>query len=186
MHPYKESAVMILLVPDEAGRLSILFEKRALTMKTQPGDICLPGGRKEKDESSKDTAMRECGEELGIPIEDIDYIGEMDYLINPYGIRIDTHIGVYTKNEFNINSDEVDHVFFVPVEFFIDNLPEVYDIGYGALNLDGFPFDKIEGGTNYKFRKTVNNKYFYYYKDYVIWGFTADIIKHFIESFSTY
>ena len=39
---FDESAVMILLIEDDE-ELSIVFEVRALKLRSQPGDVCLPG-----------------------------------------------------------------------------------------------------------------------------------------------
>lgn len=182
MITYRESAVMILLKNID-GVWYILFEVRALHLSSQPGDICLPGGKRDLDETPKDTAIRETMEELGINESDIEYIGAMDYLENPYGIRIYPHIGIL-NNSFIIhpNEDEVDHIFYVPLVFFLEEKPKGYNIKVGPVNFRDFPFDKIRGGKNYPFRTGNNIKYFYEYKDYFIWGFTADIIKYFIDS----
>lgn len=182
MMPFKESAVMLLLSKDEKGSLQLVLEVRALTLRSQPGDICLPGGRMDQGETSKETALRETIEELGIVREEMEYIGAMDYMVNPYGIKIYPHIALYHGTGYQPNKDEVDHLFHVPLDFFMEQEPEGYDLQVGPLNLDDFPTDRIRGGKKYPFRKGQNIKYFYQYGDYTIWGFTAEIIKYFIES----
>lgn len=181
MTAYKESAVMILL-QQSGAHLSIIFEVRALGLKTQPGDICLPGGKIEEGETSKEAGLREVIEELNLKDRDIEYVGEMDYLENPYGIRIYPHIGLVKVDEIDPNQDEVDHIFKVPLAYFMDNQPESYNIKVGPIDFENFPFDKIRGGKDYPFRVGTNIKYFYQYNEYVIWGFTAEIIKHFVDS----
>ncbi len=181
MIPFSENAVMILLQEVEED-LNIIFEVRALHLKNQPGDICLPGGKIEKGEDSKEAALREAMEELNFNKEDIEYIGEMDYLLNPYGILIYPHIGYIRTNEISPNPGEVDHIFKVPISYFINNPPEGYDIKVGPTNFNNFPFKKIRGGKKYPFRTVTNTKYFYEYNNYTIWGFTAKIIKYFIDS----
>ena len=42
----KDCAVLIPLV-ERADGLHLLFEQRSSKMKTQPGDVCFPGGRME-------------------------------------------------------------------------------------------------------------------------------------------
>ncbi|WP_105615730.1 NUDIX hydrolase [Vallitalea okinawensis] len=182
MITYRESAVMILLKKVQEV-WHIVFEVRAFHLNSQPGDICLPGGKRDLNETHKDTAIRETVEELGIDESGIQYIGAMDYLENPYGIRIYPHIGILDNNVImSPNSDEVDHIFYVPLDFFIQEKPKGYNIKVGPVNFKDFPFDKIRGGKNYPFRTGNNTKYFYEYKDYIIWGFTADIIKYFTDS----
>jgi hypothetical protein len=44
-----------------------------------------------------------------------------------------------------------------------------------------FPFDKIYGGKDYQWRKSIMEEYFYEYKGDVIWGITARMIKNLCE-----
>lgn len=111
---YKKSAVMILLA-DKQGETFVVFEERAHTLRHQPGDICLPGGKLEEGETPKVTAIRETLEELNLELEDIEYIGEMDYFISPYGSIMYPFIAKLLKGEIEPNQHEVDHVFYVPL-----------------------------------------------------------------------
>lgn len=177
---YKKSAVMILLT-EENGEIYILFEKRAITLKRQPGDICFPGGSLEKNEEPIETAIRETMEELNVQKSDIEIIGNMDYMITPYFTIIYPFVGKLNTNIINPSKEEVDHVFKVPLSYFIKNEPKCYK-GYITQKFkEDFPFHLIEGGKKYKFSKGYINQYFYNYKNYIIWGFTARIIKSFIE-----
>lgn len=177
---YRKSSVMILLIELE-GELNIVFEKRALTLNSQPGDISLPGGAIEEDESPKEAAIRETMEELNIDEEMITYIGTMDYFISAYNSIIYSFIGELKQKVKYPNRDEVDHIFYVPLKYFMENEPEEYRMELVPEFKYDFPFDLIHGGKNYKFKKRTQIQYFYKYKDYVIWGFTALIIKRFIE-----
>lgn len=71
---YKQSAVLLPLlnIQDETH---VLFEVRSMQMRSQPGDICFPGGRIDKtDKSPKETAIRETMEELGISASNIEAV----------------------------------------------------------------------------------------------------------------
>ena len=59
----KVSAVMIPLIKKNDG-YHILFEVRSNKLSQQPGEICFPGGRREHDETSMETSIRETCEEL--------------------------------------------------------------------------------------------------------------------------
>ena len=177
---FDKSAVMILLV-EENEEVSIVFEVRALKLRSQSGDVCLPGGRVELNEDPKETSVRESMEELNLKREQIDIIGSMDYYISPYGNIMYAFVGRLKYGEINPSEDEVDHIFKVPLKFFIDNEPLYYSMEIGPLKQEGFPFHLINGGKNYKFRKGTLDQYFYEYNNYVIWGFTAQIIKSFIK-----
>ncbi|WP_125153848.1 NUDIX hydrolase [Clostridium rectalis] len=176
---YEKSAVMIFLLR-EKGELFIIFEVRALTLSHQPGDISLPGGRIEENESTLDCAIRECMEELNLDRSDIKVIGEMDYLVTPYNKIIYPFISKLKSIEIIPNKDEVNHIFKVPLEFFITNEPECYEVKLKQELPESFPYHLIIGGKDYNFSSGKLNQYFYQYKGYVIWGITAFIIKSFI------
>ncbi|GAA0179219.1 CoA pyrophosphatase [Clostridium sediminicola] len=177
---YRKSSVMILLINLD-GELNIVFEKRALTLNSQPGDISLPGGAIEEGESPKAAAIREAMEELNIDKKSIKQVGTMDYFISAYNSIIYSFVGELTQKIRQPNLDEVDHIFYVPLKFFMDNEPKEYWMELVPEFRYDFPFDLIHGGKNYNFSKRKQIQYFYRYNDYVIWGFTALIIKRFIE-----
>ncbi len=177
---FQKSAVMILLMED-SKELSLVFEVRAHKMRSQPGDVCLPGGKVELGESPRETSIRETMEELNLQREQIEVIGEMDYYISPYGNIMYAFVGKLKCGEINPNQDEVDHIFKVPLRFFIDKEPLLYKMEIGPVNQKGFPFHLINGGEDYKFRKGYLDEYFYEYNNKIIWGFTAQIIKSFID-----
>ena len=61
-------------------------------MQSQPGEVCFPGGHVERGENPRDTALRETFEEIGVPIERIEVIGQGDTL---YGYANYTPIHLY-------------------------------------------------------------------------------------------
>jgi len=177
---FKESAVMILLT-EEVGELSVVFEVRALKLRSQPGDVCMPGGKLELGENPRETAIRETMEELNLKRDQIEIIGDMDYYISPYGNIMYAFVGKLKYGPINPNPDEVNHIFKVPLKFFLEHEPLLYKMEIGPIKQEGFPFHLINGGKDYKFRKGYLDEYFYEYNNYIIWGFTAQIIKSFIE-----
>jgi len=176
---FDESAVMILLVEEEE-ELSIVFEVRAHKLRSQPGDVCLPGGRVELDENPKQASIRETMEELNLERDQIIMIGDMDYYISPYGNILYAFVGFLKYGEIKPSEEEVHNIFKVPLKFFLENEPLLYKMEIGPMNQIGFPFHLINGGKDYKFRKGYLDQYFYEYNNYMIWGFTAQIIKSFI------
>lgn len=177
---FKESAVTILLEQIQE-ELYIVFQVRAKDLNHQPGDICLPGGKVEGNELYKDTAIRETMEEMDLKSSDFEIIGQMDYFISPYGLILYPFIAMANVPIINYNSGEVDHIFKVPLDFFLENEPFLYKMQIGPTNIDDFPFERLNKNTKYKFSKGLLNQYFYQWNDYVIWGMTAHIIKSFIN-----
>jgi 8-oxo-dGTP pyrophosphatase MutT (NUDIX family) len=181
---YKKNAVMILL-EEENGKINIVFEVRSFNLRQQPGDICLPGGKVELNETPMDASIRETMEELNLKREDIELLGKMDYVVTPYNFIMYPFVGMLNANSIEPNEDEVDHIFKVPIEFFLKNPPEIYELALMPVPESSFPYELIRNGKDYKFRIGKIPEYFYKYKDYVIWGFTALIIKNFIDTINS-
>lgn len=177
---FKKSAVMLLLFEDKDDTY-IIFEERAHSLRHQPGDICLPGGKIEKQESPKETAIRETMEELNLNLEDITFIGEMDYFISPYRSIMYPFVAKTSIENIKPNKAEVDHIIKVPISYFLENEPISYDMEIAPNLKDDFPYYLIKGGKEYKFSRGILKQYFYNYEGVVIWGFTAMIIKKFVD-----
>ncbi|SHK78900.1 8-oxo-dGTP pyrophosphatase MutT, NUDIX family [Clostridium cavendishii DSM 21758] len=180
---YKKAAVLIPIYI-ENGETYILFEKRALNLRTQPGDICFPGGKIEDNETRSECAIRETVEELNIGEEYVEIIGEMDYLITHGNLIMYVLVGRVTKFPTDVNKDEVHSVLKVPINFFKEHKPIEYEMEVGPNLKEDFPYDLIRGGKNYKFSKSYVPQYFYKYKEEIIWGNTARIITEFMKLLS--
>ncbi len=176
------AAVILPLVYVE-NELSILFEVRAHHLKRQPSEICFPGGRIDlSDPSPKLAAIRELTEELGVKNDHISIIAPLDVLVTPFRGIIYPFVGELNSIEdIQVNTDEVDHFFTVPLSFLYEHKPERHDMNIRIEPESNFPLNKISNGTSYSNRADVVPELFYYYKDYIIWGLTARILAHFIE-----
>ncbi len=179
---YSKYAVLIPLI-QKNDEIHVLFEKRSLNLRRQPGEICFPGGRMDSiDSDEKSAAIRETTEELNICNDDIPEVFPLDYMVSPFGMMVYPFAGIIT-NPGNIqpNPTEVGEIFTVPLSFFIHHEPEIYHIEFKVEPEKNFPFDLIIGGENYNWRTRGIEEYFYRYEDKVIWGLTARILAHFIE-----
>ena len=78
----REGGVLILLYP-RAKRLHLVLTRRTETVRSHKGQISLPGGRREAGESLVQTALRETCEELGVPPEGTEVIGQLSALYTP-------------------------------------------------------------------------------------------------------
>ncbi|MBN6206770.1 CoA pyrophosphatase [Ralstonia pickettii] len=179
---YKQSAVLLplLTMQDETH---VLFEVRSMQMRSQPGDICFPGGRIDKaDKSPKETAIRETIEELGIHTSNMEAITPLDYIVNDSGRIIYPFVGkLLNYEQIKLNEAEVSEVFTVPLSYFLDTQPEVYKVHFQLNPEKNFPFDLIVGGQDYKWNSGHIDELFYQYNGKVIWGLTAKILTHFIQ-----
>ena len=183
---YKFFSVTIPLIETEEG-LSMVFEVRAAGLKTQPGDICFPGGRMEEGETALQCALRELKEETGISPSDLRVLGQFDTLHEFSGHTLYTFavsLAPQALQKARLNQEEVAELFTVPLKFFRENTAEIYDIDV-VSDVSDFPYDKTGISPDYKWRKGKNLLPLYRYEDKSIWGITARIVKWFIEQIMT-
>lgn len=179
----KEYAVLIPLMELE-GDLNIIYELRSKELNKQPGEISFPGGAVEPGESYEEAAVRETMEELNIGRENIEVLGEMDFLVSYADIVIYVYVGVIkglNVNEILPSKAEVDHIFTVPLDFLLTTEPELYYLELTTGLNEEFPYNLIPNGKQYKWRVGNQSVYFYHYNEYNIWGFTAKVTKRFID-----
>ena len=158
----KDAAILVALF-EKDGEYCFPMIKRPENVKNHPGQIALPGGAKEKEESLEETALREAQEEIGIDTDKVEIIGKLTPIPVPVsGYLVQTYIGIIDEEpEWKLSNDEV-------ADFFILKLSELIgaDNGYyEKWNLRGFdakvPIFKIG--------------------DLKIWGATASVLSEFIE-----
>jgi 8-oxo-dGTP pyrophosphatase MutT (NUDIX family) len=157
-------AAVLLPLYRRGEEYHILVTKRTEKLEFHKGQICFPGGAcHPEDRSLADTALRETFEEIGVRSEDVEILGELDsigtttsnFLITPF-VAVISH-----PYEFVVSSDEVDELIEVPIRALSDKAcyQEEYHIREG----------KTYWGCSYR------------YKDKVIWGATARIMKQFLD-----
>ena len=179
----KIASVVIPLVEID-NEVCLLFEVRAKKLRSQPGDICFPGGKVDKGENPRQAALREIKEELNL--EDIEIIHELDLFVRYNGMIIHPFLAeVKNIEEIKINEDEVDSIFYVPLKYFLENEPLEINNKLVVKRGEDFPYDLIVNGKNYAFKDGDYKSLFYIYENRVIWGVTAAIIKSLQITIST-
>jgi len=176
----KRSTVAVMLLEIE-NKLNIVFEVRAKSMKTQPGDISFVGGGIDEGEEVEEALLREIKEEIGLDKEDYEIICPLDILVTHYNQIIHPYLGYIKEAEkIKINRDEVEELLIIPIEELLKTEP-IKVINKLEVNRDNFPYHLINGGANYKFYQGEVETLFYLYKDKVIWGMTARMLEDFIN-----
>lgn len=177
----RRASVLVPIVKID-GIYNILFEVRSKNLRTQPSEISFPGGKIELDESPYEAAVRETCEELGTNSSNIEVFSQLDLLVTPMNMIIHPYLGYIEDAEsLNINKDEVDHIFFVPISYLLENSPANYDNSVHIVPNKDFPYDKIPNKEQYNFEKGNYPVLFYEYNDYIIWGITAKILDNFLS-----
>lgn len=177
-----KTAVLLPLV-ERDGKICVLFEKRSHALKHQPGEVCFPGGTKDPDDpQALDTAIRETCEELGIKTDNIEVIGELDTLITPSSLIMRSFVAwIKDASLIEVNPDEVEKVFMIPLDFLLEYQPQKHDLIFKPDFSNDFPVQLIPRGKNYPFRLNRLQQFFYLWEGEVIWGLTARILTHFID-----
>ncbi len=163
--------------------LHLLFEVRSEKLKTQPREICFPGGRIEPNETAMDCAIRETSEELNLLASHIKVYGALDFLVLPYNLVLYPFLGSLNiaLETIDFSRDEVAEIFTVPLKYFMENPPLSHPIEIQILTGEDFPYHLLENGDDYRWKNGKYPVYFYLYEDYVIWGMTARIVKNLID-----
>lgn len=130
-------------------------------MKHHAGQIALPGGRVEKGESAKDTALRETYEEIGIESDKIEILGELsEFYVEVSHFIIQPVVGwLNQKPLFKANSSEVEKIIILPLSNFKP------------------PFCKVKLNTVTGFMEVPCVKF----ENEIIWGATAMILAEFVD-----
>lgn len=188
---YFNSAVLVLLllVNEE---YHFVFEKRASDIR-QPGEICFPGGKFDPalDASFRDTAIRETVEELGVVSEKLRIMGNLDTVVATMGATVDAFLAILDLDnleDLQINLQEVERVFTIPVSYFEEHEPEAYKVKLTVhpsyVNQEGeevTSFPAKELGLPERYTKpwgnVVSNVFVYRVAGVVIWGLTARLIR---------
>lgn len=162
----RPAAVMLLLI-GEAGPTDIVFTLRATHLKQHAGQVSFPGGKLDPADAGdlRQTALRECSEEIGWPCDRIDVLGYLptyltgtDYLIQPV-VGYSPVAPPTFLEQLDLQQDEVASVWTQPLHPFLD--------------MERYLSDKWESGEQIRhFYKIADT-------DPMIWGATASIMLSF-------
>lgn len=159
------SAVLVALF-EEAGETHLILTRRALSLRNHRGEIALPGGRSESDETAVATALREAKEEIGL---DPQLVAPVAWL-NPIasfatGSSIWPIVGfLAARPALRVDPAEVDRVFTVALKELVAEgafVEERWRRAAPRVGADEEGFFPI---------------YFYRVPEDVIWGATARVL----------
>lgn len=166
LHPEaQKAAVLIPFFYDQEGRLSLLFIRRASTLRAHSGEIAFAGGRVDASDSSVVmTALREAQEEIGLDQGRVEVLGLLsavftvvsNYVIAPVVAFLPEGTG-----ELLLQESEVTEVIIIPLRELMNPA-----IAYSE--------EWVRGGV----KRTV---YFYQYGPYTIWGATGRMLHALIS-----
>lgn len=154
----KPAAVLIGLV-ERYDEVHVILTKRAERLSSHSGQIAFPGGKIDEDDASPEAAaLREAWEEIGLDINEVRILGRLPDYHSGSGFLIAPVLGfVSAQAEYEINREEVDYMFEVPLRFLMD------------------PANHKRSSKFFKGR----DRHYYEmpFEDHYIWGVTAGMIR---------
>lgn len=160
---YKEAAVLILLC-EEDGELYFPLIKRIEDGSPHSGQIALPGGGLDDNESPEEAALRETEEEIGIDRKDIEILFKLTPLPIPVSsYKVHPFVGLFKGKtpSWIPDTKEVERVCTMKMREFLD--PAI-------RKREAWTF----GDKSYEIP-------FFFHKKSKIWGATAMILSEFSE-----
>jgi 8-oxo-dGTP pyrophosphatase MutT (NUDIX family) len=159
-------AGVLVVVWERPSGSALILTKRSSRLKHHPGQIAFPGGKvDEGDAGPEAAALREAWEEIGLPPDRVEVLGQLPEHETITGFRI-TPIVAHLTGEFTpvAEAGEVEEVFSVPLAHVTD--PALY---------------RIERRL---WRGEWRRYYAVPYGPYYIWGATARMLRGLAERLS--
>ena len=184
--PASRQRTYAVLVPvvEEGGDLSLLFEVRAASMRTQPGEVCFPGGGIEPGEDPARAALREMWEELGLAPPLVELGRSLEREHHSAGFWAAPVLGRVSsgwREALRISPAEVQEVFTVPLDFFRQTPPEVYHCTVVTAPPEDFPAAALGFPEGYSWREGAFEVPVWFWEGHPIWGLTARIVRRLTE-----
>ena len=135
---------------------------RSNNLPTHAGEVAFPGGkREEKDETLRNTALREAQEEVNLELKDVEVLGEISSVQSRFGLSVTPYIGILKNNSLIADGKEIAEVFSVPLNFIKKNMQKEQKSENWDNKKVFFPFFEFE------------NK--------MVWGLTAYMTVEFLK-----
>ena len=158
---FQPTSVMILFVFRK--EIELLFIQKA-DKEGYPwaNQMAFPGGHKDKEDlCSQDTALREMSEEMGIARENVEILGSIGHFQTINNKDIEAFTGIWNqKDTIRFDTVEISKVYKISLKYLIDiHTQKKFHVSKPTIMQLTYPFEDI-----------------------LIWGVTAKILYHLIES----
>jgi len=155
-------AAVLILLHETSEDLNVIYCLRSNNLPTHAGEVAFPGGkREEKDETLRDTALREAQEEVNLDLKDVEVLGEISSVQSRFGLSVTPYIAILKSNTLIADGKEIAEVFSVPLNFIKNNMQKEQKSENWDNKKVFFPFFEFE------------NK--------MVWGLTAYMTVEFLK-----
>ena len=162
---YMPAAVMVLVYKKDS-EYCVLLNKRSELVEHHKGEMSFPGGAKDPEDGVFiNTALRETEEEMGIKIQDIMILGQLDDVITRSNFVVKVFVGTIDyPYEFNPSDIEIAEVVEIPITELLAVKNQYVETRWDGVE----SIDSISYG----------------YDRYFIYGATATILSQFLDVIS--
>ncbi|CAH8380900.1 unnamed protein product [Eruca vesicaria subsp. sativa] len=193
--PAKSSAVLVCIYQEQGGdgnELRVILTKRSSTLSSHPGEVALPGGKRDQEDADDiATALREAHEEIGLDPSLVTVVSVLQPFVNKVKIEVKHLSSSYlTIIKLSVSSGCLQKgMSVVPVIGFLSdkkafkqlpNPAEVEDIFDVPLEMFLKDKNKRAEEREYEGERYLLHYFDYYTKDkerkFVIWALTAGIL----------
>jgi 8-oxo-dGTP pyrophosphatase MutT (NUDIX family) len=159
------AAALLCLYPLD-GDVAVPLTVRATTLARHAGQVSLPGGAKDPDETLVEAALREASEEIGLDAASVRILGELTPIhVLVSGFTLHPIVGVTdVRPDFRPAPREVDEI----VEVRLDDLRDASRVRTGTRVREGLT-------VTYSYLELCGHQ---------VWGATAMVLGEFIHLFS--
>jgi 8-oxo-dGTP pyrophosphatase MutT (NUDIX family) len=158
-------AAVLLPIYENDGDTRILFTRRSEMVEHHKGQISFPGGAYDStDPDLRYTAIRETWEEIGVSMDHVEVLGQLDELITISNFLVRPFVGRITQPgpyPFAHSEIEVAEILEVPLSHLRDDANVEIEL------------------REYQGRQMM--AYSYTWNEHIIWGTTARILTQFLE-----
>ena len=158
--PFKPTAEAAVLILVNGFNNTITLTKRQSHMRKHAGQVAFAGGRKDKTDASLwHTAMREAGEEIGLPLDHpLEQIGSLPLHMTITQFAVTPFIGLNPA----------------PFEYVAEpsEVAEIFELPLAELRSENFRVD------SHDYNGQQRSFFVLPHKDYYIWGATARMLHN--------
>lgn len=164
-HVRQGQAAVLIAVSGEGANQRLLLTRRAEHLHKHRGEVAFPGGKWEPgDNNLLATALRESFEEVDLQARDVCVIGQLSTCYTRAGVAVTPFVALVSENlQLRPNPEELQALFWVPMDYFLEDRRERTDI---------FQHSDLEEWAPV-----------YHFEGHKIWGFTARLITEFVSSY---
>eukprot|EP01134_Creolimax_fragrantissima_P001275 CFRG1275T1 len=120
-----EAAVLIVLFESaEEKGIQVVLTQRSKSLRSHPGEVCLPGGKRDSDDIDIiETALREAHEEISLDKSKVQVVGTLSQYVSKHGLLVTPVVAIasssFRVSDLNANDDEVALVFFTKLASYL-------------------------------------------------------------------